>query len=111
MTPTHRPSNSITDSEDLEARCGDQQRPARQKRTPLPVLPLSILYLIQFGEPVAATVIYPFINQFVRETGIIKGDERKTGYFGGLIVGHLVTLMLLNRRTLTNCLGIHILLC
>lgn len=56
------------------------------ERTPLPWLQLSIVYLIQFAEPVTATVIFPFINQFVRETGITGGDEKKTGYFAGLIV-------------------------
>lgn len=54
--------------------------------TPLPWLQLSIIYLIQFAEPVTATVIYPFINQFIQETGITKGDERRTGYFVGMIV-------------------------
>jgi hypothetical protein len=56
------------------------------KRTPLPKLQLFILYLIQFSEPVTATVIYPFVNQLVRETGVTRGDERKTGYFAGIIV-------------------------
>jgi len=56
------------------------------KRTPLPWLQLSIVYLIQAAEPVAASVIYPFINQFVRETGIVGKDEKKTGYFAGVIV-------------------------
>ena len=56
------------------------------KPTPLPKLQLFILFLIQFSEPIAALVIYPFINQFVRETGITQGDERKTGYYAGVIV-------------------------
>ncbi|KAG6904735.1 hypothetical protein DXG01_007554 [Tephrocybe rancida] len=34
-----------------------------------------------------ATVIYPFINQFVRDTGVTRGDERKTGYYAGVILG------------------------
>jgi hypothetical protein len=58
----------------------------KRKRTPLPWLQLSIVLLIQSAEPVAATVIYPFINQFVRETGIVGKDEKKTGYFAGVIV-------------------------
>ncbi|KAK2460164.1 hypothetical protein APHAL10511_007843 [Amanita phalloides] len=37
------------------------------------------------GEPITATIIYPFINQFVRETGVTGGDERTTGYFAGII--------------------------
>jgi hypothetical protein len=57
-----------------------------EKPTPLPKLQLFIVFLIQFGEPITALVIYPFINQLVRETGIINGDERKTGYYAGIIV-------------------------
>ena len=56
------------------------------KRTPLPKFQLFIVLLIQFAEPVTATVIYPFVNQFVRETGITGGDETKTGYYGGIVV-------------------------
>jgi hypothetical protein len=57
--------------------------------TPLPKLQLfSILYL-QFGEPITATVIYPFIVQLVRDTGITGGDEAKTGYYAGFIVSNL----------------------
>lgn len=57
-----------------------------RKPTPLPVLPLLSVFLIQLGEPIAATVIYPFIAQFVRETNITGGDEKKTGYYAGIIV-------------------------
>ncbi|KAF8150885.1 major facilitator superfamily multidrug-resistance, DHA1 sub-family [Crassisporium funariophilum] len=53
--------------------------------TPLPRFQLFIVLLIQFSEPITALVIYPFINQLVRETGITNGDERKTGYYAGII--------------------------
>jgi hypothetical protein len=56
------------------------------ERTPLPKLQVFIVFLIQFAEPVTATVIYPFVNQFVRETGITGGDEAKTGYYAGIVV-------------------------
>ena len=58
----------------------------RIKPTPLPRLQLFITYVIQFAEPITALVIYPFVNQFVRDTGITKGDETKTGYFAGVVV-------------------------
>ena len=58
----------------------------RRERTPLPKLQLFVVFLIQFAEPVTATVIYPFVNQFVRETGITGGDEAKTGYYAGIVV-------------------------
>lgn len=58
----------------------------QEQPTPLPKLQLYSVFLIQAAEPITATVIYPFINQFVRETGITGGDEKKTGYYAGLIV-------------------------
>jgi len=57
-----------------------------QPRTPLPIFQLFLVLLIQFSEPVAASIIYPFVNQFVRDTGITRGDDRKTGYYAGVIV-------------------------
>lgn len=56
------------------------------KQTPLPLLQLFSVSLIQIAEPITALCIYPFINQFIRDTGITGGDERKTGYYGGIIV-------------------------
>jgi len=66
----------------------DEEPHVPERRTPLPMLALLSVLLIQLAEPITATVIYPFINQFVRETGINKGDEAKTGYYAGIIVGH-----------------------
>jgi hypothetical protein len=57
-----------------------------RKPTPLPKLQIFILFLTLFSEPIAGLVIYPFINQFVRETGVIQGNEHKTGYYAGIIV-------------------------
>ena len=56
------------------------------KPTPLPKFQISIVLLIQFAEPITAMVIYPFINKLVREIGITNGDDRKTGYYAGIIV-------------------------
>ncbi|KAJ7508276.1 major facilitator superfamily domain-containing protein [Mycena galericulata] len=61
----------------------DEVTPA--KRTPIPKFQLFILLLIQFAEPMTALVIYPFLVQFVRETGITDGDETKTGFYAGLL--------------------------
>ncbi|KAF6748560.1 major facilitator superfamily domain-containing protein [Ephemerocybe angulata] len=65
------------------------------ERTPLPKLQLAVVFLVQFSEPVTAMVIYPFVNQLVRETGITGGNEAKTdlgryththtGYYAGII--------------------------
>ena len=57
-----------------------------EKPTPLPKFQIFIILLIQFAEPITGLVVYPFVNQFVRETGITNGDERKTGYYAGIIV-------------------------
>ena len=64
----------------------DESETERLDVTPLPWDQLLIVFLIQFAEPVTAAVIYPFINQFIRTTGVTSGDEKKTGYFAGLIV-------------------------
>jgi hypothetical protein len=55
-------------------------------RTPLPKTQIAILLLVQMPEQLTASVIYPFVNQLVRSTGITGGNERKTGYYAGLIV-------------------------
>lgn len=55
-------------------------------RTPLPKLQLAILMMMQGAEPICNSVIFPFVNQFVRETGVTNGDERKTGYYAGIVV-------------------------
>lgn len=57
----------------------------RTPRTPLPKLQLSIIMLIQICEPLASQSIYPYINQLVRELDITGGDEKKVGYYAGLI--------------------------
>ncbi|KAF8640289.1 hypothetical protein AX16_010184 [Volvariella volvacea WC 439] len=72
--------DSITEAYQVE----DESLTPR-KRTPLPIFQLFIIYTIMFAEPVTAMVIYPFVNQLIQETGITHGDERKTGYFGGIL--------------------------
>ncbi|KAF7374099.1 Major facilitator superfamily multidrug-resistance DHA1 sub-family [Mycena sanguinolenta] len=52
--------------------------------TPIPKLQLFIVLLIQFAEPVTGLVIYPFVVQFVRESGVTRGDETKSGIYAGL---------------------------
>ncbi|KAG7090166.1 hypothetical protein E1B28_011774 [Marasmius oreades] len=57
----------------------------RKRQTPLPYGQLILLLLIQSSEPITATVIYPFIAQLIRSTGITKGEEAKVGYYAGII--------------------------
>ncbi|KAJ7159094.1 major facilitator superfamily multidrug-resistance, DHA1 sub-family [Mycena crocata] len=54
-------------------------------RTPIPKFQVFIVLLIQFAEPVTGLAIYPFVVQFVRDTGITGGDETKTGFYAGLL--------------------------
>ncbi|OCH95370.1 MFS general substrate transporter [Obba rivulosa] len=56
-----------------------------ERPTPLPVSQLSILMLLQLAEPITSHCIYPFINQLISELDITGGDERKVGYYAGLI--------------------------
>ncbi|KAF9075116.1 major facilitator superfamily domain-containing protein [Rhodocollybia butyracea] len=60
-------------------------RPVQPGSNPLPKFQLFLLLLIQVTEPITAEVIYPFIIGAVRSTGITHGDEKKAGYFAGII--------------------------
>ncbi|KAF9499984.1 MFS general substrate transporter [Pleurotus eryngii] len=56
-----------------------------QPKTPLPLRQLFIVSLLQGAEPLTSSIIFPFVNQAVRESGITGGDETKTGYYAGAI--------------------------
>ncbi|KAH7345487.1 major facilitator superfamily domain-containing protein [Rhizoctonia solani] len=62
-----------------------QNEDDQQKIMPLPMKQLSILLLMQLSEPIAYSVIYPFIARLVNETGITGGDGSKIGYYTGMI--------------------------
>lgn len=57
----------------------------RPRRTPLPMVQLSVLFFFSVAEPLTSSCIYPFINKFVSELDIIGGDEKKVGYYAGFI--------------------------
>ncbi|RDB26103.1 Efflux pump azaL [Hypsizygus marmoreus] len=61
--------------------------PKRHRRPtkPLPRLQISIILLLQVCEPITSQSIYPYVNQLVSELDITGGDERKVGYYAGLI--------------------------
>ncbi|KAJ7090646.1 major facilitator superfamily transporter [Mycena epipterygia] len=67
----------------------DEQTPLLSKpavtRTPLPKRQLAIIMLVQICEPLASQSIYPYINQLVSELDITGGDEKKVGYYAGLV--------------------------
>ncbi|KAH8100132.1 MFS general substrate transporter [Cristinia sonorae] len=57
----------------------------RSRVTPLPKVQMSTLMLLQLAEPITSQCIYPFINQLITELDITGGDERKVGYYAGMI--------------------------
>lgn len=77
--PTSDSDNSVSESSNLPL----------AKRTALPKFQVFLTLIIQAMEPIAATVIYAFITQAIRLTGITHGDEKKTGYWAGVLVGYL----------------------
>ncbi|RDX57347.1 MFS general substrate transporter [Lentinus brumalis] len=61
------------------------ERKTLKAPTPLPRLQIFVLLLMQLAEPITSNCIYPFINQLVSELDITGGDEKKVGYYAGLI--------------------------
>ena len=77
--------------------------PERRPITPLPKLQIAIVLLLQVCEPITSQSIFPYINQvrshdcgkilmliscrqLISELDVTGGDERKVGYYAGLIV-------------------------
>ncbi|KAI6025157.1 MFS general substrate transporter [Pisolithus microcarpus] len=54
-------------------------------KTPLPKIQLGLTLFVLFSEPMSAQYIFPFINQLIRELGVTGGDDRKIGYYAGVI--------------------------
>ncbi|KAI0774849.1 MFS general substrate transporter [Trametes elegans] len=63
---------------------GEGAKKAR-KPTPLPKGQIAILMLLALAEPITSHCIYPFINQLISELDITGGDEKKVGYYAGMI--------------------------
>ncbi|KAN0119048.1 major facilitator superfamily [Russula decolorans] len=59
---------------------------APRKATPLPLTQITILLLLLLAEPITSLSINPYINQMVSELSIVGGDERKVGYYAGVLV-------------------------
>ncbi|KAN0138298.1 Major facilitator superfamily domain containing protein [Lactarius tabidus] len=57
-----------------------------QKNTPLPITQILVLLMLQLTEPITSLSINPYINQLVSELPVVGGDERKIGYYAGLIM-------------------------
>lgn len=79
-----------------------QSHNATLRQTPLPTTQISLLVLPWITESIALCSISPYINQLVRDIPIVGGDERKVGYYTGLIVSfhyatEAVTVLYWNR--------------
>ena|ERR1700761_1095907 len=56
------------------------------QETRFPKGQIAILLFIQLAEPLQHSVILPFVNQLVLESGITNGNIVRVGYWAGLIV-------------------------
>ncbi|EMD34052.1 hypothetical protein CERSUDRAFT_117561 [Gelatoporia subvermispora B] len=77
--------DEYADADEETALLSRPQDKRAKKPTPLPTTQLSILMVLQLAEPITSHCIYPFINQLISELDITGGDERKVGYYAGLI--------------------------
>ncbi|KAG8721454.1 hypothetical protein FRC08_012800 [Ceratobasidium sp. 394] len=60
-------------------------RPLERKTpTPLPTQ-LFVILCLCLAEPITSSVIYPFITELVATLGVTHGDDRKVGYYAGII--------------------------
>lgn len=77
---------------------------SKTSRTPLPKAQLAIVLMLQICEPITSQSIYPYINavsrtveyqgigssqisfKLISELDITGGDNRKVGYYAGMIV-------------------------
>ncbi|KAI6147182.1 major facilitator superfamily domain-containing protein [Pisolithus tinctorius] len=54
-------------------------------KTPLPKTQLGLVLFVLLAGPMSAQYIFPFINQLIRELDVTGGDDRKVGYYAGVI--------------------------
>ncbi|KAF8969098.1 major facilitator superfamily domain-containing protein [Flammula alnicola] len=63
----------------------DPATPKQPTQTPLPKSQIALVLLLQICEPITSQSIYPYINQLISELDITGGDERRVGYYAGMI--------------------------
>ncbi|PFH48474.1 hypothetical protein AMATHDRAFT_149810 [Amanita thiersii Skay4041] len=61
------------------------QQQTKKKPTPLPWFQLSILLCLHLAAPFTSQVIYPFVPELIRSLGITNGEEKKVGYYVGMM--------------------------
>ncbi|KAF8150913.1 major facilitator superfamily domain-containing protein [Crassisporium funariophilum] len=78
-------SNASPNTSSEETPLLDTIAQKRPQPNPLPRLQIAIVLLLQVCEPITSQSIYPYINQLISELDITGGDERKVGYYAGMI--------------------------
>ncbi|KAF9560725.1 MFS general substrate transporter [Agrocybe pediades] len=78
-------SDIIHETPDERTHLLSDNPPPPLSRTPLPKFQIAIILVLQLCEPITSQSIYPYINQLISELDITGGDERKVGYYAGLI--------------------------
>ncbi|KAF9513210.1 hypothetical protein BS47DRAFT_1458986, partial [Hydnum rufescens UP504] len=53
--------------------------------TPPQTSQIAILWFFEICEAIAYSVVYPFVNELVKGLDVIGGDDRRVGYYVGLI--------------------------
>ncbi|KAF8265571.1 major facilitator superfamily domain-containing protein [Lactarius quietus] len=84
MSPNRSQGTLQHDSEEETPLLRDRNAPRTE--TPLPITQVVVLVLLQLCEPIAFQSIRPYINQLVSELPVTGGDERKVGYYAGLMM-------------------------
>ncbi|KAF8268162.1 MFS general substrate transporter [Lactarius quietus] len=84
MSPVRSHWHSTPDPEEETPLLSNENSP--RKETPLPVTQILVLLLLQLSEPLMSFSIRPYVNELVSELQIVGGDERKVGYYAGLIL-------------------------
>ncbi|KAF7773190.1 hypothetical protein Agabi119p4_5357 [Agaricus bisporus var. burnettii] len=80
-----RSSDSDLEYQHQHQRRRKSNQKSKEKGKGLPKLQIAVVLLLQLCEPLMSQSIYPYINQLVGELDITGGDERKVGYYAGLI--------------------------
>ncbi|KAN0135049.1 Major facilitator superfamily domain containing protein [Lactarius tabidus] len=81
---------------------------ASRRPNPLPSVQIALLLSVWLVESIISYSIIPYINQLVRELPVVGGDDRKVGYYTGIIISahyaaEAVTVLYWNR--LSDYLG------
>ncbi|KZS89258.1 MFS general substrate transporter [Sistotremastrum niveocremeum HHB9708] len=77
-------SESTVSTNDVDSELNVQPQEEREP-TPLPKVQLTCLLFILICEPISSMFLFPFINQLIFEYGISGGDQKRTGYYAGLV--------------------------